>query len=340
MVNQSPVKNFDSSFAQDIVSLLLGTKGGHLDPYLYSDPMYSGDPVRGAILLAEFQKSPSYYLYKGETYLLTELAQKIANIVGKQVTLIDYGPGSSDAFMRKTLPFLQALIEPQGYIAIDLCMSYVESAVENCHKHFQNLPVTYLIKDFYDRELDYGNYDNPVVYFLGNSISNLHHQSCKESTSGLNAIEKNALTIERLGIIHQQLPKGGFLVISQDANQDEASMMKAYASNTGTDFVLNVLHRIKRDLQLIDFDANAFDPLVQWDGDTYCLAIYAVSQKRQAIRIAEQNYVIEPNQKLHISNSHKYPVPFFQQMAKAAGFTPIEFFLDRQDNMAIHVLTS
>lgn len=340
MVNQSPGKNFDSSFAQDIVSLLLGTKGGHLDAYLYSDPMYPDDPVRGAILLAEFQNSPNYYLYKGETYLLTEFGQKIASILGQQVTLIDYGPGPSHSFMRKTLPLLQALIEPQGYIAIDLCRSYVESAVENCHKHFPNLAVNYLIKDFYDREVDYGNYDNPVIYFSGNSISNLHHESCEDSTSGANAIEKNALTIERLGIIHQQLGKGGFLVISQDANQNEASMMKAYTSNVALNFGFNILHRIKRDLQLSDFDANAFEPLIQWDSNTYCLSLYAVSQKRQTIRIAEKDYVIEPNQKLHITNSHKYPVSFFQQMAKAAGFTPIEFFLDQQDNMAIHVLIS
>ncbi|GET39081.1 hypothetical protein MiSe_38420 [Microseira wollei NIES-4236] len=341
MLNQSPQKNFNSSFAQDIVSLLVGSKGGHLDPYLYSDPMYTGDPVKGAILLAEFQNSPNYYLYKGETYLLTKFGQRIANVLGKQVTLIDYGPGPSESFMRKTLPLLQALIEPQGYIAIDLCMSYAESAVENCRKHFPNLPANYLIKDFYDREVDCGKYDNPVIYFLGNSISNLHHKSSGEdSTLGANAMEQNALTIERLGIIHQQLGKGGFLVISQDANQNEASMMKAYASKNGTDFVLNVLHRIKRDLELIDFEPNAFDPLIQWDDNTYCLSIYAVSQKRQTIRIAEKDYVIEANQKLHISNSHKYPVSFFQQMAKAAGFTPIEFFLDQQDNMAIHVLIS
>ena len=47
---------------------------------------------------------------------------------------------------------------------------------------------------------------------------------------------------------------------------------------------------------------------------------------------------IKAGDKYHLFSSYKYPVEYFQNIAKKAGLKPLDYFVDENKPMIIHVL--
>ena len=322
------------SFERDVVALLQGHTGGHMDPYLYSVPRHPHDPVRGAELLGRFQDDPAYYLYDSEVSVLRGRAAAIATRLGPGVQLLDYGPGPLHSFRDKVLPLLRALDQPSAYVAIDLCERYACEASQECAAQLPDLHVEHSVSDFYDPQLRHGG-ERPVVCLLGNAIANLHAPPPQDAHAHAPPVPR---FVERLWRIAQQLGASGKLLVSHDTNSDEAALLRTYGGDRGAAFILNIFQRIKRDLELHEFDATAFESHTVWRPDLYRIECRATSLRRQRVCIGGRELVIRRGQSLHVSNSHKYPAAYFLRMAERAGLRPIASFFDAQRWMAVHLL--
>ena len=321
------------SFERDVIALFEGSAGWHMDPYLYSLPRQPDDPVRGAELLGQFQNDPAYYLYDSEVALLQTHATAIAGHLGERVRLIDYGPGPLRSFRDKVLPLLRALEDPAGYLAIDLCERYAREASAECQARLPEVAAEYAVADFYDPSTRHSD-ERPVVCLLGNAIANLH------AAPGEEAQADTALPrfVERLAVIREQLGARGRLLVSHDTNSDEAALLRTYGGSSGAAFIVNIFARIKRDLELDEFDATAFESQTLWRPDRYRIECRATSLRAQRVRIGGRELQVERDQSLHVSNSHKYPAAYFLAMAEHAGLSPVASFFDEQQWMAVHLL--
>ena len=129
----------------------------------------------------------------------------------------------------------------------------------------------------------------------------------------------------------------GRLIVGLDAYQDEDSLSRAYDTQAVSDFILNIFHRIHRDLALELFDPDAFTYKFEWVPSDYCVKHKAISTKNQLFKLDNTPIILDEGEEFHIMSSFKYPYEFFQSMAIQAGLVPLDYFIDNRQRMAIHV---
>lgn len=321
--------NTANDFAQKIVNLFSGFESANLQDYLYSSPRHDGDKVNGAHLLNKMYKEcDAYYLQKAEKELVQSAANSIACEVGNSPTFIDYGPGPVESIANKTLPILSKLTAPKFYIPVDLCEEYTKHAAQYIASIYPGLKINPICFDYYDRMLGFRRYQNPVIYFSGSSMFN-----CPGKTK----VEFNAHLLQRLEILSKQLGPGGKLLITHDSNQNEQSLMNAYKNIANEAFILNILHRIKRDA-LDQFDPSKFTHYVEVDKKNTAVKIGVEAVDHQSIMIGTKQLRIEKGHRYAITNSLKYAANEFTNLCISAGFSSIKSWSNSGNPMVIHLL--
>ncbi len=319
------MSDFYQSFLSDVKSLFLRQQEENLAAYLYStpNPDIKDDPANGEICYLELiSKNLDYYLYKEETQLINNVATKIAAHVPAESNVIEFGPGTDIAFKNKTLPFLKEIKQFNSYIPLDLCETYLEQSKEILSRELPNISVQPIKTDFIKNVDIVKNFTLPVVFFKGSTITNLSTQNC----------------LDFFGKISQAIQPNGILIVGVDANQNEASLRKAYDSGKVANFILTILYYINRDLPIYNFDPTAFNYEVNWVAETHCVAQNVRATKEQNFLLDGIPINIKSGEKFHLLSSYKYPVDYFQNMAIKAGLQPLDCFLERNERMTIHVL--
>ena len=246
----------------------------------------------------------------------------MAAYVPEGANIIEFGPGSKKAFVNKTLPFLKAVEQCQSYIPVDLCQAYLLQAEEVLKHELSQILVKPIEDDFFENTELVKKFDRPVVWFKGSTITNLSTSKC----------------IDFLEHISQALKFEGLLIVGVDANQNESSLKKAYFNQKVAKFVLNIFHRIKRDLKITSFNPTTFKYEFEWNPMQYCVRHAAIATKEQNFVLDGVNLSIKEGEKFHLLSSYKYPVDYFQSLAKKAGLKPLDCFIDEGKRMVIHVL--
>lgn len=309
-------------FSENVKSFFLKEKEANLGAYLYSTPLTKDDNVRGEEYYRKvIYEEPDYYLYQDEMVLIKAVANQLSAHVPTQATVVEFGPGTQKAFVGKTLPFLKAIPQLHQYIAIDLCEKYLLDSAEIIKNELPQVEVQTQQKDFFNQIYLLEDYTSPVVFFKGSTISNLSQEQC----------------INFLRTIPQFLTPDGLLIVGLDANQDENSLKSAYDTKAVSDFILNIFHRIHRDLPIKEFDPNAFTYKYEWIPNLHCVKHKAISTKKQHFKLDNTPIILEQKEEFHIMSSFKYPVEFFQSMAIQASLVPVDYFVDSYQRMAIHV---
>ena len=113
--------------------------------------------------------------------------------------------------------------------------------------------------------------------------------------------------------------------------------MKAYDNPGMAIFMENIMHRLKRDLQLEEMDAQAFRYKPQWDAKGYDLKHVLTATKAQEFNLKGTPIKIEEGQQFHTLSSFKYPVKVFQDMLSSTGYEPLDFCMDQSKRMAAHL---
>lgn len=275
----------------------------------------------GAELFEEITKLEEYYPTRAETALLEAYRAEIARLAGTGRILVEFGSGSS----RKTSLLIGALGEVPAYIPIDIAAESLKEAAAWLSEQHDGLTILPLIADFTKTRAlpPVARRRQKLGFFSGSTIGNLSHAEAK-------AFLANASRL---------LGKGSAFLIGVDLKKPVSILIPAYNDRSGVtaSFNLNLLARINRELDG-DFDLARFAHDAVYNEAEGRVEMHLVSLADQAVRVLGRAFTFAEGERIHTENSHKYTVPEFQRLARAAGWRPVKAWTDEDQLFSLHLL--
>lgn len=275
--------------------------------------------ARGSALYELVCEQPEYYPPRLETALLRMHAREIAEAIGPDALVFEYGAGSA----RKTALLLEALARPAGYVPLDISREALLAAAEALGRRFPRLPVRPVIGDFTEPlalPLDGIPCVRRVAFFPGSTIGNF------EPHEAVALLRRMALDAGR----------GGALVIGVDLPKDEATLVRAYDDARGVTaaFDLNLLTRMNRELAG-DFRLSSFRHRALWDARRSRVEMHLEAQEPLAVRVAGAAFHFEAGETIHTESAYKWEPRAFDALAAIAGWRPERTFADERAWFAV-----
>jgi dimethylhistidine N-methyltransferase len=267
---------------------------------------------RGSELFEQITRLPEYYPTVTELSIMQDNIDEIADLVGTQASLIEFGSGSNV----KIRLMLEHLHEPAVYVPVDISRDYLVAAAEDLAKDFPHIEILPVAADF-TRPFDLPNPrimpKRNVVYFPGSTIGNFSPQ--------------DALGL--LKVMYQEAGKDGGLLIGVDLQKDPAVIERAYNDAAGitAEFNLNILRRINNEFGA-NFDLSAFEHLAPYNEARGRIEMYLRSLRAQRVTITGQCFQFRENERILTEHSHKYSIDGFRQLAARAGFSAERVWTD------------
>ena len=281
---------------------------------------------RGSALFDRICELPEYYPTRTEIALLRTQAPWIAARIGPRCHLVEFGSGSAI----KVPILLDALEDAVAYTAVDISKEHLLQSTAALARKRRGLEVTAVCAD-YTKPFDLPRPKStpnarPMVFFPGSSIGNFDPA---EATAFLRT------TADLLR------PHRGAMLVGADLQKDPAILHAAYNDAEGVTaaFNLNLLVRINRELGG-NFDLTAFRHLAYYDATFARVEIHLVSLRDQTVRVADHLFRFHAGETIHTENSHKYTIEGFQEMAREAGFVPLEAWADERRLFSLHYLAA
>jgi len=311
-----PDRAQDGGFASDMLEGLR-TRPRSVPPKYFYD-------ATGSKLFDRICELEEYYPTRTETALLARHAEAIADCIGPDAELVEFGAGS----LRKVRLLLAALRTPRRYVPIDISAEHLRAEADALRAEHPALEVVPLAADF-TRGVELpaaagGQAARRVGFFPGSSIGNF--------------------TPEEAGRFLQmaaRLLQGGGLLIGVDLVKDPAVLHRAYNDAPGVTaaFNKNLLVRANRELGAT-FVLDAFDHYAFYNPVEQRIEMHLVSARRQAVRVAGEFFEFEPGESLHTENSYKYGIEGFRALARGAGFLPGPVWCDDAGLFSVHWLAA
>jgi dimethylhistidine N-methyltransferase len=305
-----------STFAHDLREGLMRTP--HFVP-----PKHFYDTA-GSFLFDRICELPEYYPTRTELGIMTEHAPAMAELIGVNAELIEFGAGSLTK-VRLLFDALGTSRPLKRYLPIDISGEHLESAAKQLRAEYPHMLVRPIVAD-YSTLLDL-----PIVqpwtrqrvgFFPGSTIGNFQPEE--------------AFTFLQLA---SRLLRGGGMLIGVDLVKDPARLHAAYNDAQGVTaaFNLNLLRRANNELGA-DFDLDAFDHHALYNPVLHRIEMHLISRRRQSVRLFDEKYVLDEGETIHTENSYKYTVESFRKLAMKAGFEPGSVWLDSERLFSVHWL--
>jgi L-histidine Nalpha-methyltransferase len=276
--------------------------------------------AEGSALFDRICALPEYYPTRTELGLLTRHAGEIAQWIGGDVALIEFGAGS----LTKVGLILDALAHPRAYVPIDISGDYLRAMAARLKRSRPSLSVLPVVADF-TKPLALPLLPEDVRrigFFPGSTIGNM------DGTEALAFLRKAAAML-----------KGGGLLIGVDLVKDPAILHAAYndAQKVTEAFNKNLLVRANRELGA-EFDLDAFAHYAFYNPHARRIEMHLMSLAAQRVRVADHEIDFAQGETIHTENSHKYTVEDFHALAVQAGFVPRQTWCDKDRLFSIHWL--
>ncbi len=282
-------------------------------------PKYFYDE-QGCRLFEAICELPEYYLTRTETAILRGNIAEIAQFVGPEAQLIEFGSG----VQAKTRILIQAL-QTQLYVPIDIAIDTLRASSNELARRFPFLNIVGICAD-HTRPLALPEFVGvPIrrnaVFFPGSTVGNF---TPAEALVFLRQARKMA-------------GAGGVLLIGVDLKKDKTTLDAAYADPGGitAQFNLNLLHRINRELEA-DFQVKRFRHKAFYDPLLGRVEMHLESQYSQFVHVAGRRFDFAPGETIHTEISCKYSIAEFQELGKRAGFTPEKVWTDPEQLFSVH----
>ncbi len=279
---------------------------------------------RGSELFDQICEVEEYYPTRTEIHLLKTYCRDIAQLVGQDCLLIEYGSGSS----AKVRLLLDALPHLAGYMPIDISQEHMLQASAELAQCYPDLDVIAVCAD-YTQDFQLPPYskkpvNHKLIFFPGSTIGNLHPQEA----------------IHLLKTSASLLDKGDGMLIGVDLKKDPAILNAAYndAQGVTAEFNLNLLERINQELNA-NFDLSHFRHWAFYNKDESRIEMHLVSLKEQTVIIDKTPFHLRQDETIHTENSYKYSIEEFQDMANYAGFDAQQVWKDADHLFSLHYLT-
>ena len=282
-------------------------------------PKYFYDE-QGCRLFEAICELPEYYLTRTEMAILHGNIAEIAQFIGPEAQLIEFGSG----VQAKTRILIQAL-QTQLYVPIDIAIDTLRASSSELARRFPFLNIVGICAD-HTRPIALPEFvgvpiRRKTVFFPGSTIGNF---TPAEALVFLRQARKMA-------------GAGGVLLIGVDLKKDKATLDAAYADGRGVteQFNLNLLHRINRELAG-DFQVKRFRHKAFYDPILGRVEMHLESQYSQFVHVAGRRFDFAPGETIHTEISCKYSIAEFQELGKRAGFTPEKVWTDPQQLFSVH----
>lgn len=272
---------------------------------------------RGSALFEQITTLDEYYPTRTEVSILERHRGAIAESIGEQSFLIEYGSGAST----KIRILLEAL-RPAGYMPVDISKEHLLEASRLLAAEFEWLQVYPTCAD-YSRSFplpEVVDGHRRVAFFPGSSIGNF------EPDDAVTFLEE---VVEVVG-------PGGELLIGVDTKKDPVVLERAYDDPEGVTarFNRNVLAHINQALGA-DFRPEHFEHLARYDEDRGRIEMHLVSRKTQHVNVAGSTFEFAEGETVHTESSYKYAPEEFDALARRAGFDVHERWLDDRGWFAV-----
>ncbi len=302
-------------FLQDVVSGLRQPQKAIPCKYFYDK--------RGSELFDRICDLPEYYPTRTEMAIMRESGPAIAQKVGPNRLVVEYGSGSS----LKTRILLDHLEEPAGYVPIDISGEHLHESVNALREEYPDLDVHPICADYTSPiDLPAETDSRPLVYFPGSTIGNFTPEE---------AIGFLKQTAE---LVH---PDGGAL-FGVDLKKDKTRLEQAYddAQGVTAEFNLNVLHRMQRELNA-EIEAAAFEHRAVYNEHQGRIEMHLVSLSDQDLSVAgEHTFHLKAGETIRTECSYKYNVEEFAKLANAANLHVEDVWTDKDQLFSVQYLAA
>ncbi len=276
---------------------------------------------QGAALFLEICELEEYYLTRIETAILKQRAPEIAAVLGPGRLVVELGSGEAS----KTEILLEAMMDPAGYVPVDISAEQLSETAARMRRHFPGLAVRPVAADFTaEWELpDLPAAGRPIGFFPGSSIGNFGPQT---ATTFLDRVAR-------------LLGQGGALLIGADLEKDRRILESAYDDARGVTaaFNLNLLARINRELAA-DFDLESFRHRAVYNRSAGRIEMYLKNLRSQTVHVSGHPIEIAAGEMICTEHSHKYTLEGFRALAEAAGFRVVRVWTDEGRLFSVQLL--
>lgn len=303
-------KTCPKEFAQDVVAGLKKSPKQLPSKYFYDD--------EGSRLFDAICELPEYYPTRTEIALLETHAGEMAELIGRDVELVEFGAGS----LKKVDILLDALKHPRAYRPVDISGDYLATHARELARRYPDIAVRPIVADFTKPLAISDSRARIAGFFPGSTIGNFE---CDEALTFLTRAAK--------------LFAGSGLLVGVDLIKDPSILHAAYNDAAGVTaaFNKNVLVRMNRELDT-NFDIDAFAHYAFYEPHRRRVEMHLVSSTRQRIRVAGESFTLTEGETIHTENSYKYTVDGFWAMAVEAGFRPRAVWRDPNALFSLHWL--
>ena len=308
----------DNPFCRDLLAGLSKTPRSIAPKYFYD--------AQGSALFDRICELPEYYPTRTERRILERHGREMAEVIGPQADIIEFGAGSLEK-IRVLLQSFDARALPSRYCPIDISADHLEEAARRLHAQCPWLQVRPVAAD-YMREEQLSALDaatgRRVGFFPGSTIGNFDRDE--------------AMAFLRLAA---RLLEGGGLLVGVDLVKDPQILHRAYNDAQGVTaaFNLNLLKRANAELAA-DFDLREFAHYAFYDPRKCRIEMHLLSRCAQTVRVAGRDFSFAEGESLHTENSHKFTIEGFRKLAVSAGFRPGPVWTDEARLFSVHWLES
>jgi dimethylhistidine N-methyltransferase len=274
--------------------------------------------AEGSRLFEKICGLAEYYPSRTEVGLLRRHSGEIAQLIGPDAEIIEFGAGSSD----KIRVLLDAL-HPRAYLPVDISGTYLRTIARQLGTDYPDLAVQPIVADF-TQPLSWQPFTRGkrVGFFPGSTIGNF------EPDGARTFLARTA-----------KLLKGSGLLIGVDLVKDPATLHAAYNDGAGitAGFNKNILARANRETGS-NFDLARFAHYALYNPLYRRIEMYLVSTTAQRVIVCGCQIDFDEGEAIHTEFSYKYTLDGFRRLAASAGYFQKKVWCDDERLFSVHWL--
>ncbi|AXB75491.1 L-histidine N(alpha)-methyltransferase [Novosphingobium sp. P6W] len=273
--------------------------------------------MRGSQLFEAITQVSEYYPTRTETALLHDHAPAVAQTLGADATVVEFGSGSSI----KTRILLKSM--PRAtYVPIDICGEFLDEACADLAALFPQLRIVPVEANFMNPVHLPVQRDGQAMlgFFPGSTIGNM----------------TAAAAIDLLRSMRQTLGPKAHLLIGIDRVKDPQRLIAAYDDAQGVTalFNLNLLQRINRELGGT-IPISEFRHVARWNENASRIEMHLEALRALRFEVAGQSFHMDGGETIHTENCHKYRPSEMRLLLAASGWNQLEHWTDPQEDFSL-----
>lgn len=284
-------------------------------------PKYFYDAL-GSRLFAAICCLPEYALTRSEAQIFADHGSDIARATEPGRLMVDLGAGDCGKAAG-----LFPLLDPAGYVALDISADFLRGALERLKRRFPALPMAGVAIDF-TRSLDLPEAlltpaGAPRLWFYpGSSIGNFAPGAARTF-------------LARIARVCNDAP-GGALLIGVDLVKDKAVLDAAYDDALGVTaaFNLNVLNVMNR-LLPADFAVADWRHVAFFAAAESRVEMHLEARREVTVSLGAQTRRFAAGERIHTEDSYKWTPEGFAALLAEAGFARQRMWQDTKGGFAL-----